>query len=166
MPSLFVLPGKRLNRSTLGSCAIPGAGVITAQKGLVNASLFELYRPLRRQRSAERTETSSRVRRVLIPRQRFSSALLLRAWYPTKAAAPNARHLFQPLDVALFRGFKREMSRCHGAFFIARKSSQSQRKKRLRSQAQRIARRLLATRRCDQRIQRHVVCFQRRSLQC
>lgn len=43
VPPLFNLPGKRLRRATLDGCSIVEAGVMTAEKGFVNANVFELW---------------------------------------------------------------------------------------------------------------------------
>lgn len=113
IPPLFVMPGTRVRRTSLDGCVIDGSGVITAEKGFVNGKIFELWID----HFVDNLPTSV-PRPVLLVcdgcSSHLGSAAALRCverGVKILFLPPNATHLLQPLDVAVFRGFKREVAR-------------------------------------------------------
>jgi hypothetical protein len=106
VPPLFVLPGQRVSRTSFDGCAIGAAGVITAAKGFVNGKIFELWighfadnvpAPIARPLLLICDGCSSRLSSAVLARCEQRQVML-------QVLPPNATHLLQPLDVAVFRG--------------------------------------------------------------
>ncbi|DBA00780.1 TPA: hypothetical protein N0F65_004685 [Lagenidium giganteum] len=108
MPPLFILPGKRINRDVLDACAVPRARVTTTDTAFTNADLIirwiayfaaEVPTPLRRPLVLFLDGASSHMD-ACIDAQAVACGVQL------VQIPANASHLFQPLDVSVFRGFK------------------------------------------------------------
>lgn len=113
IPPLFVVPGKRVSRTSLDGCSIDGAGVITAEKGFVNAKIFELWIDHFVDNVPEHVPRPLLLICDGCP-SHLSAAVANRCeqrGVVLKLLPPNATHLVQPLDVAVCRGFKREVSK-------------------------------------------------------
>jgi len=108
LPPVFVVPGMRLNRDVLDECSIPGAKITTAPKGFVNQDLFSSWI-----RHFSNALPASVKRPILLIYDGCSShggdhlaelaAELKIIFLPLP---PNTTHLYQPLDVAVFKPFK------------------------------------------------------------
>lgn len=108
VPPVFVVPGQRLNKDVMDGVLQRSAKISTAPKGFVNAALFEVWLE---HFAASVPEAIARPLLLIHDgcSNHFSPAIAakaasLRILLPPLPA--NATHLFQPLDVAVFKPFK------------------------------------------------------------
>nr|CCA28217.1 PREDICTED: similar to ENSANGP00000028549 putative [Albugo laibachii Nc14] len=104
VPPLFIVPGMRLPRKILNECTVEGAAIITAAKDFINGDMFLKWidhfaclcsLPI----MLICDGCSSHIRLDTVERFERSQVLLV-------CLPPNATHLVQPLDVAVFGPFK------------------------------------------------------------
>lgn len=108
---LFIVPGKRLNRDVLAAADLPGARVTTADAGFMTTAI------MREWLVAFAADVPTPVRRPLIlVLDGASSHMDESIDIATKQVGvriihlpPNSSHLYQPLDVAVFRGVKQAL---------------------------------------------------------
>ncbi|RHZ41696.1 hypothetical protein DYB26_014271 [Aphanomyces astaci] len=114
VPPAIILPGKSCARGVLDDCPVPGALVSAAPKGFMNSDLFDSWL----ESFGEWKLRERAARDALLVLDNCSSNLSENSLSICEAYGiylarlpPNATHLLQPLDVALFRTFKRTIAR-------------------------------------------------------
>lgn len=108
VPPGFIVPGKRLNRDVLDACNISGATITTAEAGFMTSYIMREYV------AAFALAVPSPIKRPLILVLDGASSHMDASIDAAAAACgvrlvqlpPNASHLYQPLDVAVFRAVK------------------------------------------------------------
>lgn len=109
VPPLVIVPGTRVPRTILNECAVDGAAIATAAKGFISGDIFlkwidhftssaPAFVPLPTLLICDGYSSHIRLDTV----ERCERSQVLQVCLP-----PNAMHLVQPLDVAVFRPFKR-----------------------------------------------------------
>ncbi|KAF0704947.1 hypothetical protein AaE_014703 [Aphanomyces astaci] len=108
MPPLFVLPGDRVTTEACASLTIPGAALTTSEKGWTNSYICRKWLAMLSAHVPPSTE-----RPILLIMDGCSSHYSEHIYAEAKALnillqflPANATHLFQPLDVTVFRPFK------------------------------------------------------------
>jgi hypothetical protein len=108
LPPVFIVPGQRLSRDVLDECDVEGAKITTAPKGFVNQFLFMSWLD-----HFTKSIPLHVVRPILLVCDGCSSHY--NPDIAAKAASlrvillplpPNVTHLYQPLDVSVFKPFK------------------------------------------------------------
>jgi hypothetical protein len=120
VPPLYIVPGQRLNRDVLDACSIFGSVVTVSAKGFMTSKVF-----LKWLSHFESVVPGTVKRPLLLIYDGYSShydcsiierAIQLKVILVLLPA--NATHLIQPLDVAVFRGFKAVLKRKMESFMI------------------------------------------------
>nr|CCA22961.1 AlNc14C174G8081 [Albugo laibachii Nc14] len=117
----FIVPGKRLNRDVLDACTISGAKITTSEAGFMNTCIMREYI------AAFALAVPLPTKRLLILVLDGASSHLdasidaAVATYGVRLVQlpPNANHLYQPLDVAVFRAVKTILKERMYSFMIA-----------------------------------------------
>ncbi|RLO13489.1 hypothetical protein DYB28_013246 [Aphanomyces astaci] len=114
VPPAFILPGQSCDTTILDNCPVKGAMVTTAPKAFMTANIFDGWL----EKFGEWKLIHRDARPAVLVMDNCSSH-----FSPNTAAIchaygillvylpPNSTHLFQPLDVAVFRSFKRSISK-------------------------------------------------------
>jgi hypothetical protein len=112
-PPCFILPAASVETSVLDACPVPGALVTNAPKAFMNGLLFEAW--LHSFGAWKLAKRGDRIC-VLILDNCSSHTTVKSVEIATSYGIemvflpPNATHILQPLDVAVFRGFKAGIS--------------------------------------------------------
>ncbi|DBA02789.1 TPA: hypothetical protein N0F65_006579, partial [Lagenidium giganteum] len=105
---LFILPGKLLNRDVSAACEIPRARITTTESAFMDTNMMtqwierfanEVPTPIQRPVVLLLNGASSHMDEAIDMRAKQLGVRLVQI-------PANASHLFQPLDVAVFRGLK------------------------------------------------------------
>lgn len=108
VPPLFILSGKRLDRDLLDACCVHGAKVTTADAGFINAHIFQEWiqhfavsvpSPIRRPLMLVLDGVASHMSKAIDDAAARHGVILVQL-------PPNSSHLFQPLDVGVFKAVK------------------------------------------------------------
>ena len=111
VPPTFILFGTRVKRDVLNNCAVPGATVTTTESGFINEKIF-----LQWINTFSCCIPGTVKRPIVLTFDGYSAHISLDV--VTKALEvqillvclpPNAMHLLQPLDVAVFSTFKKHL---------------------------------------------------------
>ncbi|TYZ61066.1 hypothetical protein PybrP1_006066 [[Pythium] brassicae (nom. inval.)] len=130
LPPLFIVPGKRLNRDVLAAADFPGARVTTADAGFMTTAI------MREWLVAFAADVPTPVRRPLIlvldgasfHMDESIDIVAEQVGVRIVQLPPNSSHLYQPLDVAVFRGVKQALKTEISNFLVG--SGQTTMKKR------------------------------------
>lgn len=116
VPPAFVLPGKTVSSRLLENCEVPGAAVTTSPSGFMNTDLFEVWLHF----FANSVPSSIQRPLVLILdgcASHYSAKVVDTAAHLSIMLVflpPNATHLLQPLDVAVFATLKDKIHKLIG----------------------------------------------------
>ncbi|KAH9186261.1 hypothetical protein AeNC1_011763 [Aphanomyces euteiches] len=113
IPPLFVLPGNRVSIAFCDSLTLPGAAVTTSDKGWTNSFICRKLLSM-----LDKAIPSNRKRPILLIVDGCSSHYSTHIYEESQRLGilllflpSNSTHLFQPLDVTLFRPFKQAVRR-------------------------------------------------------
>nr|CCA27013.1 PREDICTED: similar to conserved hypothetical protein [Albugo laibachii Nc14] len=121
VPPAFIVLGKRLNRDVLDACTISGATITTSEAGFMTTCI------MRESIAAFALAVPLPIKRLLIlvldgaSSHMDASIDAAAATYGVRLVQlpPNASHLYQPLDVAVFRAVKTILKERMYSFMIA-----------------------------------------------
>ncbi|DAZ93711.1 TPA: LOW QUALITY PROTEIN: hypothetical protein N0F65_010206 [Lagenidium giganteum] len=99
LPPLFIVPGKRLSRDVLDGCKVPGAIITTAEASFMTTEVMVAWCPDFKQAAPNVDGVSSHMD-VEIDQVAAEVGVRL------VQLPANASHLLQPMDLAVFKGFK------------------------------------------------------------
>ena len=120
IPPLFILPGQRLNRATMGQCSVTGSTATVASKGFVNSNIFIKWLD-----NFSSNVPSHVKRHIALVYNGYGShyntdivekAIGLRIILVLLPS--NSTHHIQPLDISVLKPFKTELKHQIEKFMI------------------------------------------------
>ena len=112
IPPLFILPGQRLNRATMGQCSVTGSTATVASKGFVNSNIFIKW--LDNFSSNVPSHVKRHIALVYNGYVRHYNTDIVEKLIELRIILvllpSNSNHLIQPLDILVFKPFKTELN--------------------------------------------------------